>query len=365
MASQAQIDANRRNALKSTGPKTEAGKARASLNALKDGSHAKTVNRVLPQENAAEGCHWLLDRWIGLRVLLDRKSEWTYGDMFCLIRLLGKYPVEAINDPKINAIFLAWDAMDPGRGEWFWKECKRCKPLQDPGFSDYRKWREIAERPADATAAIKFFEQLVDEQVARLEELLELHEEIVGDEAAELGDRVSSDSSARGDRLRREQTAKSRELRQTIELLITMRKAEYSGQTGDDGGKEDDEKTAPETPAPARAPKAATYTEGQREPGSTARSVARKRPNDEYRSMTALEMVMANRLGQQAFDLCVEDPLAELAAVEGSSVLAEPRVLSGRASVQSRRSATSELGMKNARIEGHRPKSCDGHSVQT
>ena len=38
----------------STGPKTEAGKARAKLNALKDGSHAKTVSPVLPQENAIE-----------------------------------------------------------------------------------------------------------------------------------------------------------------------------------------------------------------------------------------------------------------------------------------------------------------------
>ncbi len=211
MASQAQIDANRRNSQRSTGPKTEAGRARAGLNALKDGSHAKTVRRVLPQEkaveleqrinkwinelnprndaerelvvqaaelawtidrtkrsetartakrvrqamlkadqqrhnevgelgrrllynteakplptpgrrwednpaaflkgleNSAEGCRWLLDHWIALRVLLDRISAWTYGDMFRLIRLLGKYPVEAINDPKLNAIFLAWD----------------------------------------------------------------------------------------------------------------------------------------------------------------------------------------------------------------------------------------------------------------
>ena len=47
MASQAQIDANRRNAQRSTGPKTEAGKTRAELNALKDGSHAKTVSPSL------------------------------------------------------------------------------------------------------------------------------------------------------------------------------------------------------------------------------------------------------------------------------------------------------------------------------
>ena len=256
MASQARIDANRRNAQRSTGPKTEAGKARAKLNALKDGSHAKTVSPVLPQEDPIElerrinqwisdlnprndaerelvihaaNLSWELDRtsgarrlawrtacarrssrptqrrmkevgelgrrllynagaktlptpggpgkttrprfWPGwrraprgaagcsitgsaLRVLLDRDSAWTYGDMFRLIRLLGKYPVEAINDPKLNAIFLAWDAVVPGWAERFWKECKQCKPLQDPGFSDFGRWREIADRPADAAAAI-------------------------------------------------------------------------------------------------------------------------------------------------------------------------------------------------------------------
>jgi hypothetical protein len=319
MASQAQIEANRKNAQRSTGPKST---ARSKLNALKDGSHARTVRRVLPQERAlelderinkwisdlkprndaqrelvvdaaelawdvdrakrsetarmakrvrqallkaeaqrhqevgelgrrllyntdakplptpgrrwednpaaflkglessAEGCRWLLDQWTALRVLLDRIPTWTYGDMFRLVRLLGKYPVEAINDPVLNAIFLAWDALVPGWGERFWKECKKSKPMHDPGFSDFGKWREIAERPADAAAATSFFERLVDEQVARLEELLEVHEEIAGDDPAELADCESFDGSAEGERLRRSLSALRRELRQTLETLI-------------------------------------------------------------------------------------------------------------------------------------------------
>ena len=50
MASPAQLAANRRNAQKSTGPCTNEGKKRASLNALKSGMTAKTV--VLPHESA-------------------------------------------------------------------------------------------------------------------------------------------------------------------------------------------------------------------------------------------------------------------------------------------------------------------------
>lgn len=52
MATQRQIDANRRNAQKSTGPRTAAGKARARLNPLKHGLTAQTV--VLPFESAAD-----------------------------------------------------------------------------------------------------------------------------------------------------------------------------------------------------------------------------------------------------------------------------------------------------------------------
>jgi len=50
MATQKQIEANRRNAQKSTGPKTEQGKAACRLNSVKHGMTAITV--VLPHEDA-------------------------------------------------------------------------------------------------------------------------------------------------------------------------------------------------------------------------------------------------------------------------------------------------------------------------
>jgi hypothetical protein len=52
MATQAQIDANRRNALKSTGPRTEQGKSTSRWNALKTGIEAASV--VIPGEDPAE-----------------------------------------------------------------------------------------------------------------------------------------------------------------------------------------------------------------------------------------------------------------------------------------------------------------------
>ena len=460
MASQAQIDANRQNAQRSTGPKTEAGKAHAKLNALKDGSHARTVRRVLPQEkaveleqrinqwindlnprndaerelvvqaaelawtidrtkrcetarmakrvrqallkaeeqrhnevgelgrrllynteakplptagrrwednpaaflkgleNSAEGCRWLLDHWMALRVLLDRISEWSYGDMFRLIRLLGKYPVEAINDPKLNAIFLAWDALLPGWAERFWKECKKCKPVHDPGFSDFGRWREIAERPADAAAAITFFERLIDEQVARLEELLEVHEEITGDDPAELADCESFDGSAEGERLRRSLTAQRRELRQTLELLMKMRKSEDNGQAACDGGNvKDGESPATETPASAWTPKVATPSEKQREAGSASKPASQEPKRDKSRSMAALEMVRSQRLDEQGFEKFFADPPAALVVLKGLRKLAELKALAGRdpvrASGAGREPPRGNSGAKNAEIEAN------------
>src|SRR4051812_27121140 len=60
MISQRKIDANRRNAKKSTGPRTEEGKDRVKLNALKHGLTARTV--VLPHEDE-EAYQQRLEAW--------------------------------------------------------------------------------------------------------------------------------------------------------------------------------------------------------------------------------------------------------------------------------------------------------------
>ncbi len=54
MASAAQIQPNRLNAQKSTGPKTDGGKARVRRNAFKHGMTARTIMPVLPQEDPKE-----------------------------------------------------------------------------------------------------------------------------------------------------------------------------------------------------------------------------------------------------------------------------------------------------------------------
>jgi len=64
MATQRQIEANRRNAQKSTGPRTPEGKAAVRLNSLRHGLRARTV--VLPAENPQEF----------LQLCDDLETEW-------------------------------------------------------------------------------------------------------------------------------------------------------------------------------------------------------------------------------------------------------------------------------------------------
>src|SRR5580658_9701581 len=64
----ASLAARRANALKSTGPRTEHGKARATLNALKHGRHAIR----LPERLAQAGCPAAEARWHAIR---DRVAQ--------------------------------------------------------------------------------------------------------------------------------------------------------------------------------------------------------------------------------------------------------------------------------------------------
>ena len=68
------------------------------------------VNRL---EGTALGCAWLLDRWDDLRELLEDGLKWQAPDRFKAIRLLGKQPLEAMDDERVMMIYLACGAMDP------------------------------------------------------------------------------------------------------------------------------------------------------------------------------------------------------------------------------------------------------------
>lgn len=361
MATDAQIRANRENALKSTGPKSEAGKARSRLNALKHGRRSKAVAApVLPQEDAAElgrriqdwiesyqavgavetdlvtraakaswaldraerhetallsrrvrkallnsrakrtarvcdlgrkllymagkrilpgsgpdwtddpaafiaaledvpeGARWVRDRWAELHCLILADEPWTYLDQFKFIRLLGKQPFDAVDDPTINAVFLAWEAIEDGWGVRFWKLMQENTPYEDPAFSAWRAWRAIAVRPADKEAGVAHLLGVAAGEVDRLEARIAELDEADGDDAVEMAERASFSPSNDSERLRRFQSARTREMIRTLDTLNKLRK--------ESARPEPREKKPAKAATPTPTPKAVTEPTPEPEP---------------------------------------------------------------------------------------------------
>jgi hypothetical protein len=327
MATAAQIKANRRNAQKSTGPKTGGGEEKARLIALNHGRRAKTVAPVLPGEapaeledrirqwfedmrpggaherelveqaaktsfdldclerseadersrrvqeartkvddetaknirdlghkllamaeerkmatsepprdddpeaflrgleRSAEGCRWLLDRWTELKNLFERGATWTYADLYRFVRLQGKHPLSAIDDPDLNRQFLAWEVLWENFAASFWRRCHELAPPGDLGFSEFMEWREIAVKPASKEEALTVVIRVVTGRIARLEKKIALYEDIAGEEATERKGAASFDPGPEAEAVRKQRSTLTRELRQLIELILRMQAA--------------------------------------------------------------------------------------------------------------------------------------------
>ena len=188
-------------------------------------------------EESTEGCRWLLERWAEFRNLLDRKAGWSWPEMFRFIRLQGKHSIEAVYDPALNSIFLAWEVLFPKSGHGFWNPCKNRMASNDPAHNSLLVWREIAPRPRDKTEALAVLSSVVDQHIGRLEELLAKYEEIEEEEAAERSDRAALDSSPAFEGHRRYQSTQTRELLRTLDTLrknaeCGMRNGEWRRRNG-------------------------------------------------------------------------------------------------------------------------------------
>ena len=119
-----------------------------------------------------EGCHWLRDRWIQLNQILATGRSWTRADQAMFVALLGREPIEAHNDPKLNEIFLAWDAIEQGSGRAYWESCRERAIREGCWTAEQVTWREIApRRPRDRAHALTILTSVVHGEIEKLEAL--------------------------------------------------------------------------------------------------------------------------------------------------------------------------------------------------
>jgi len=188
---------------------------------------------VAKLEASAEGCRWLLARWAEFRILLDRGARWDTPALLRFIRLQGKQVAESVYDPVLNVIFVAWDVLVPGFAAEEWENFREERFRTDPSFNHRQCWRAIVARPSNAAEAREVVDTIIDDHVENLNDLLARNEAIEAVADPDWADRAALDLSPGFERLRRYQSAKTRELQRTLDTLCKMRKAEWGMGNGE------------------------------------------------------------------------------------------------------------------------------------
>jgi len=182
---------------------------------------ARLVNEL---ESTYEGCRWLLNRWNDLKVRTRKGNFWQSFDKFKAIRLLGKQPLDVLEDTtgELLVIFLASYAIYP--------VCKspfselRCE-VADDQYPTVRKRLEllaleIAQQMATGEDAAR---RVLDDLIARhtrLKQLAWKHKARAGAEAAQRTRRLAFDPTEAADKVRRYEDASIRRMTRASDLLI-------------------------------------------------------------------------------------------------------------------------------------------------
>ena len=179
---------------------------------------ARLVNRI---EDSALGCAWMLDRWSELRDVLEDGQRWQPADRLKAVRLLGKQPLQALDDRAVRAIYLACAAMDPDGPHPFADVIAGLPDWARPRFLERLEGRDaLAGIPADAEAGRADLLATAAEEEQRLEELVAIHLER---EETAAGWRAFDDSPL-GETLRKYQVTFSRTLFRLLDMLRQRQK---------------------------------------------------------------------------------------------------------------------------------------------
>jgi len=177
-------------------------KLRTSWNGLAvDPNDPAVLARQL--ESSAMGCCWMRDCWEELRAQLEPGKFWQSHHRLKAVRLLGRQPLDAIEDRQVAEIFVASSAIDPAGHKPF------DDLLSDMGTTQYVHYRKAlrAQWPdlvsADDTARCRqILIDLADRNIERLNAKLEVYEQNPDANAQRAVDRLGFDQSPDGNRIR-------------------------------------------------------------------------------------------------------------------------------------------------------------------
>jgi len=198
---------------------------------------ARLVNEL---ESTYEGCRCLLEKWNDLKVRTRKGNFWQALDKFKAIRLLGKQPLQVLEDTtgELLVIFLASYAIHPVCKSAFSE--LRCE-VYDDQYPTVRKRLELLaleieqRMPPGEDAARRILDDLIARHTRRLKGLVRKHKAQAEAEAAERTRRLAFDPGAAADKVRRYEDASIRRMTRACDDLAKLRR---SGMLDEDADEE-------------------------------------------------------------------------------------------------------------------------------
>ena len=145
------------------------------------------------------GCQWLLEKWNELLALLEEGQSWKANERFMALRMLRLNTLDVMHAEAITSILQACQALEPGAGglvEEFWNELVAAK--EGWSLERLRGWMRETPPPADEAAARLELIEIVQVEVATLEETLKELEENAAIELKYFAHRHAVDFSPEG-----------------------------------------------------------------------------------------------------------------------------------------------------------------------
>ena len=194
-----------------------------------------------------DGVEWMIDRWLRLGGILEREGFWHYPEKFEAIKLLGSRPDDALNDERAGAIFMACRALHPE--PWDITADIQQAALGCEGRPIYAVRAQRLEERTSMTSeqAFTLLGSMVQVEVARLRELKESRAERAAIDRSEAEARAMFDDSKEAALLLRYESARARDLRNSLLDLQKKRKDE------ENAAKRAEKETNNETEAPAES----------------------------------------------------------------------------------------------------------------
>jgi hypothetical protein len=182
---------------------------------------------LIDLQSTITGCNWLLARWAELKEKLAPGLSWQSQDKLRAVRLLGKQPLDAPDEPAVWLIYVASNMVDP-RCDSPFSELEQEFAPDSPDYVrfvnrlEHRPWPAL--RPQNDAEARQKLEEIVEKATARIGKILAAHEKRAQLYAGKAASRLVFDASDEGERLRRHQRANARDMFRSLDRF-TMHRA--------------------------------------------------------------------------------------------------------------------------------------------